>query len=147
MFSHSKGDRKIELFVFDAFIAILKIKKVASKFDNAQSLLHSFTDWDSVIREFEIAGEASKHLLQNKFLNKSYQEVVDFRNHITHQYFGIDADIVWAIIGNDLHDFEQALIQLIENMKPELKRELITAFIEDNRYLDFVVQTLTEIDQ
>lgn len=48
MFDINKVDRKIELFIFDVYIAILKIKKVASKFDNAEDLFHSFTDWDSV---------------------------------------------------------------------------------------------------
>ncbi len=64
MFDISKTDRAIELFMFDCIIAITKIKKVASKFNKAQDLLHSFTDWDSVIREFEIIGEASKYLLK-----------------------------------------------------------------------------------
>ena len=96
MFDIDKIDRNIELFIFDIFIAIQKIKKVSSKFDNVNDLLHSFTDWDSVIREFEIIGEASKYLLRDKLLTKDYQIVVDFRNQITHEYFGIDQDIVWT---------------------------------------------------
>ena len=52
MFDISKVNRAVELFIFDSIIAIVKIKKVTSKFDKSQDLLHSFTDWDSVIREF-----------------------------------------------------------------------------------------------
>jgi hypothetical protein len=36
MYDISKADRGIELFVFDIYIAILKIKKVASGFNNPQ---------------------------------------------------------------------------------------------------------------
>jgi len=143
MFDTSKIDRGVEMFMFDCFIAIVKIKKVANRFDKAQNLLHSFTDWDSVIREFEIIGESSKHLLKNDLIEGEYQKVVDFRNQITHEYFGIDEDIVWMIIRKDLDDFEAIIIDLIDEIEPTLKQELIEAFIEDNNYLDFVVEKLS----
>ncbi|MCI0501000.1 MAG: DUF86 domain-containing protein [Epsilonproteobacteria bacterium] len=145
MFDTNKINRNIELFIFDIFIAIQKIKKVSSKFDNVDELLHSFTDWDSVIREFEIVGEASKYLIRNKLVEHSNQRIVDFRNQIIHEYFGIDQDIVWGIINQKLTFFEQAIIELIKNIEPSLKQELIESFIEDNHYLDFVIKALNEL--
>jgi len=142
MFDIDKVDRKVELFIFDIFIAMQKIKKVSSKFDNVESLLHDFISWDSIIREFEIIGEASKYLLRNKLLQTQYQEVVDFRNQITHEYFGIDQDIVWAIVKVDLDDFESIISTLISDTDVILKQELIDSFIEDNQYLNFVVDAL-----
>lgn len=50
MYDINKVDREIELFIFDTFIAIQKIKYVSSKFDNVEDLLHDFMAWDSVIR-------------------------------------------------------------------------------------------------
>ena len=146
MFDINKVDRNIELFIFDIFIAVQKIKKVSSKFDNVDDLLHSFTDWDSVIREFEIIGEASKYLLRDKLVENSNQRIVDFRNQITHEYFGIDQDIVWAIINQKLTIFEQTIIELIKNIEPNLKQELIESFIEDNYYLDFIIEALRELN-
>ena len=140
-----KADRQIEMFILDIFVAIQKINKVASKFNNAQDLLYSFTDWDSVIREFEIIGEASKYLLEGKLLDSYYRKIVNFRNQITHEYFGIDLDIVWEIIHTKLDDLEQVIIELINKIEPNLKQELIDAFIEDNKYLDFVVEKLKDL--
>lgn len=145
MFDISKVNRAVELFIFDSIIAIVKIKKVTSKFDKSQDLLHSFTDWDSVIREFQIIGEASKYLLKNDLIDGEYQKVVDFRNQITHEYFGIDEDIVWTIIHKDLDSFEEIIISLMGDIKPDLKQELIESFIEDNKYLDFVVEELENL--
>lgn len=145
MFDINKTDRNIELFIFDIFIAIQKIKKVSSKFDKVQDLLHEFVAWDSVIREFEIVGEASKYLLRDKLLKSQYQEVVDFRNQITHEYFGIAQDIVWTIIHVDLDGFETIIIDLINNIEPKLKQELIDSFMEDNNYLDFVIEALEKL--
>jgi uncharacterized protein with HEPN domain len=144
MFDIDKVDRGTELFILDIYIAILKIKKVASKFDNVQNLLHSFTDWDSVIREFEIIGEASKYLIRDKLITKDYQIIVDFRNQISHGYFGIDQEVVWAVIHTDLKDFENIIIELINKL--EQKQELIDSFIEDSKYLDFVVQALEALN-
>ena len=146
MFDINKVDRNIELFIFDIFIAVQKIKKVSSKFDNVDDLLHSFTDWDSVIREFEIIGEASKYLLRDKLVENSNQRIVDFRNQITHEYFGIDQDIVWGIINQKLTPFEQTILELIKNIEPSLKQELIESFIEDNHYLDFIIEALRELN-
>ena len=121
MYDIDKSDRDLEFFIFDIYIAILKIKKVASEFDNVQDLLHSFIHWDSIIREFEIIGEASKYLLRDKLIDLEYRVVVDFRNQITHEYFGIDKDIVWTIINKDLDKFEEIILDLIQEIEPILK--------------------------
>jgi len=145
MFNINKVNRNIELFIFDIYIAILKIKKVASEFDNADNLQYDFKSWDSVIREFEIIGEASKYLMKASLLSQNYQVLVDFRNKITHEYFGIDNDIVWSIIHIELDDIENVILELINAIESNLKQELIEAFIKDNSYLDFVVKELKEL--
>jgi len=73
MFNTEKADRDIELFAFDVYVAILKIEYIAKEFSNVQELLHDFRSWDSVIREFEIIGEASKYLLKNNLIEKKLQ--------------------------------------------------------------------------
>lgn len=145
MFNIGRNDRNSELFVFDIFVAIQKIKKVSSQFDNVQALLHNFTSWDSVLREFEIIGEECKYLLRDKLIETKYRRIVDFKNQISHGYFGIDPDIVWAIIHQKLEPFENDIINLISKLESNLKKELIDSFIEDNSYLDFVVQALNDL--
>ena len=145
MFDVNKVDRNVELFIFDIYIAILKIKKVAGEFDNAENLQFDFRSWDSVIREFEIIGEASKYLLRDRLLSQNYQVLVDFRNKITHEYFGIDNDIVWSIIDGELGDIENVVLSLINKIELNLKQELVESFIIDNNYLDFVVKELKKL--
>ena len=124
MFDITKVDRKIEFFMFDIYIAILKIREVSSDFNDVENLFYDFRYWDSIIREFEIIGEASKYLLKDKLLTKDYQIVVDFRNQITHEYFGIDQDIVWATIHFDLKSYEIVILDLINNIKNDLRLNL-----------------------
>ena len=137
--------RKDEIFLFDILVAILKIEEVSKKFDNSQDLLYSFTDWDSVIREFEIIGEATKHLINKNILSKEYRAIVDFRNLIIHKYFGIDEEIIWNIIHKELPKFKKTILKLIIKIEPNLKKQLINSFLEDNKHLDFITKKLKEI--
>ena len=145
MFDINSVNRSVEMFIFDIYIAILKIEDTSSKFDNVQNLLYSYVHWDSVIREFEIIGEASKYLIKDDLFSKKYQVLVDFRNKITHEYFGIDQDIVWLIIYNDLDEIKYLILKLITNIENNLKIELIESFMQDNGYLEFVVEKLKKL--
>ncbi len=139
------SSREIEMFLFDVYIAILKIEKISLDFSNAQDLLYDFRSWDSVIREFEIIGEASKYLLKEELLHKDYRKVVDFRNYITHAYFGIDEEQVWNIIHNDLKNLKKIIENSIRDIPIELNNELINSFIEDNSYLKFIINDLNRL--
>jgi uncharacterized protein with HEPN domain len=146
MSNHSQNSRIVELFLFDIFVAIYKIQDILKDFKSAQELLFSYRDWDSVIREFEIIGEASKHLLKANLIKNDYQVIVDFRNKIAHGYFGIDESVVWSIAHSDLKDFLQTIRSLILDIEPVLKQELLLAFEEDNKYLDFIVDALKGLE-
>ena len=135
-------NRPIEMFVFDVFVAILKIEDTSKRYSNAEELLYNYNDWDSVIREFEIIGEASKHLVKNEALDKKYQKIVDFRNKISHEYFGVESSEIWNIIYSHLPELKILIEHMIVSIEIDLKKELISSFIEDNTYLDFVVEQL-----
>ena len=72
--------------------------------------------------------------------------VVDFRNKITHEYFGIDTDEIWDISFDDLVKYKDVILKYIQDIEPALKDELIKAFKEDNRYLDFIIESLEKLN-
>ncbi|WP_277640155.1 hypothetical protein [Wolinella succinogenes] len=84
------SSRVAELFLFDILVAMLKIEEVANRFENAQNLKHDFMAWDTVIREFEIIGEATSKLIKTGLLDEESSIVVqkikdiedDLRNEI-----------------------------------------------------------------
>lgn len=136
------SNRDLELFLFDLLVAIIKIEETVKNFTNADELKHDYLSWDSVIREFQIIGEATKHLIGNSILGEETRQVVDFRNLLVHHYFGIDEDAVWGIVQESLTDFKETVVFKIEMIEPSLKKELTDALIEENRYLEFVVKEL-----
>jgi uncharacterized protein with HEPN domain len=61
--------------------------------------------YSAVIREFEIIGEAVGKLpesFRERRPDVEWQDIKDFRNLLSHEYFGVDLEIVWKIIEDDL---------------------------------------------
>jgi uncharacterized protein with HEPN domain len=70
---------------------------------------------DAVIRQLEVLGEAASQLsdeTRDQYGMVPWQDITGMRNKLIHGYFGVDVDVVWKTVQEDL---------------PQLKREL-----EDN---------------
>ena len=140
-------ERIKELFLFDIVVAIQKVRFVANKFEKGDDLKFDFLYWDSIIREFEIIGEAMNYCIKFELFEdeKDKRKVVDFRNVLIHKYFGIDADAVLAIAKNNLDWLEKIILDRISKIDNNLKEELKEAMIEENKNLDFVTKIIKEI--
>lgn len=105
----SKKARDIELFIVDIFVALEKIELYTGAFKTADSFRHSSLHWDATIRQIEILGEALNHLLNDEsfstYAPKYFRKIVNFRNVIVHEYFGIDEEEVWDVVINKLKLF------------------------------------------
>ena len=123
-------------------LQLSRLKKTVDKFDNAQTLLHDYNAWDSVIREFEIIGEATNYLIKNNILDETSRVIVDFRNLLIHNYFGIDAEEVYDVVKSDLPNFKSLITDKLSHIDNNLKNDLIDAYIQSNSYLEFVILSL-----
>ncbi len=60
---------------------------------------------DAVIRNFEVIGEASKNLPQTvkeQYPEVPWNEMYLLRNKVSHEYFGVDYEIIWDVASNYL---------------------------------------------
>ena len=72
--------------------------------------------YSAVIREFEIIGEAVGKLpesFRQSCPDVEWQDIKDFRNLLIHEYFGIDLEIIWKVIEDDLPVLLDAVGELI----------------------------------
>ena len=79
---------------------------------------------DAVIRNFEIIGEASKRLSDEiKIKNPEipWNEKYYLRNRVTHEYFGVDYEIIWDITTNYLPDNKVLVDKIIEKIKSSIE--------------------------
>jgi len=71
----------------------------------------------AVVRCFEIIGEAAKNLpeeLKSKYPGIHWREITGMRDKMIHEYFGVNLQIVWQTIGEDLPSLEEAIKKLID---------------------------------
>jgi uncharacterized protein with HEPN domain len=105
----SKRDAK--LLIADILEAIAKIKLYTQS-----HIFETFTrdskTIDAAIRNFEVIGEAANRLPENFKDNHPQIEwfrIRGFRNRIVHDYMGIDYNIIWTIIENNLDQLDSDL--------------------------------------
>jgi uncharacterized protein with HEPN domain len=81
---------------------------------------------DAVVRNFEIIGEASSQLpkkVKDKYPHIEWRSMIDFRNVIIHEYFGIDLEITWNIIKTKLSPLEEKIKHLLDILPGDENRK------------------------
>lgn len=75
---------------------------------------------DAVIRNFEVIGEAAKNVSQsikNNYPDVPWNEMYLLRNKVSHEYFGVDYEIIWDIIVNYLPENKKQIEQILPSEK------------------------------
>lgn len=60
---------------------------------------------DAVVRNLEIIGEAANNIpkaFRKKHPNIEWHQIIGMRHRIIHDYFGVDENIIWFVVQNDL---------------------------------------------
>ncbi len=111
----SDKDRGNLLAIVDSCSKILKFTK---DLIDADDFFENDKTFDAVLMNFVIIGEAVSRLSQELKDMESdipWNGIKGFRNIVTHDYFGVDAEEVWQIVKNKLPE-------LIVNVNAVLKR-------------------------
>ncbi|RME23459.1 MAG: DUF86 domain-containing protein [Deltaproteobacteria bacterium] len=96
--------RPITLLLSDIIESIEKIERYVSALSYDGFIADEKTI-DAVVRNLEIIGEASNRLpesFQAQHPEIEWRRIVGLRNRIVHAYFGLDLEIIWEILQNEL---------------------------------------------
>lgn len=72
---------------------------------------------DAVVRNLTIIGEAARNMpeeIKSKNPKVAWKEAIGMRNKVTHEYFGVDEDILWKTIKEDLPILKKQISELLE---------------------------------
>jgi len=72
----------------------------------------------AVVRSLEVIGEAANKIPQNlrdNYPEASWQEIIGMRNRLIHEYFGIDIEIVWQTIEEDLEPLDKTVKRIVSD--------------------------------
>jgi uncharacterized protein with HEPN domain len=77
---------------------------------------------DAVIRRIEIIGEATKSLpdeFRERHEDVPWSEMARTRDKLIHGYFGIDLDLLFDIVEEDLPELKEKISRILEKMEKE----------------------------
>ena len=73
----------------------------------------------AVVRSLEVIGEAAGKIpqqIRDGYPEVSWQEIIGMRNRLIHEYFGIDLDIIWQTIEEDLKPLEVVVQSIVDDL-------------------------------
>ncbi len=107
--------RSTELYLRDIQDCIRKILRYTSHFTFRDFQLDVKTV-DAVIRNIEIIGEASRNIhsdFKKKHVSIPWVDMVAMRNICIHEYFGVDLEILWKTIQQDLPPIQKEISKML----------------------------------
>ena len=110
--------RNYSMFIKDMLDAMNKIDLVIQNI-SYQDLLEDDKTSSAVIRKLEIIGEASKNIPANvrrKYSGIDWEGMAGMRDKLIHFYFGVDYEILWKVIKEDLPAVRPQVERMLRDM-------------------------------
>lgn len=71
----------------------------------------------AVVRALEVLGEAANHVpeaVRKRHANLPWREMIAMRHKVVHEYFGVNLEIVWRTVVDELPALESAVAAIVE---------------------------------
>lgn len=106
------------MYLQDLLVAMTRIAEYIEGYD-FDRFKKDYKTVDAVIRNFEIIGEAAKNLPDSIKENNPdipWDEMYLLRNKVSHEYFGVDYEIIWDVCVNHLPGNRMQILSIIDSL-------------------------------
>jgi len=109
------GDKARIQHIFEAILDIESYVQNSSyeSFKSNSMMIHA------CVNQLEILGEAANRLtpqFKKLYSEIEWREIINLRNILIHEYFGIDTKIVWDIIKTDMISLKSRIKEIIDQI-------------------------------
>jgi uncharacterized protein with HEPN domain len=73
----------------------------------------------AVVRAIEIIGEAARQIpesLKDKHTEVPWKEMAGIRNKIAHEYFGVDVEVIWNTVKENIPQLKPLISDMLRDM-------------------------------
>jgi uncharacterized protein with HEPN domain len=108
--------RNWKLRISDILQCLAKIRRFTKgyTFDDFQNDEKTI---DSVLRNLEIIGEAARHVpsdVKSQYPEIPWAEMLTMRNIVSHEYHGVNLEIIWQTVKEDLPPLVSPLKRILQ---------------------------------
>lgn len=110
------GDRQRLLHILEA---IDEIQTYTVNTDIKSFLSNSMMRF-ACIKQIEIIGEAANTITPETkaiFTDLEWKQIIGMRHILVHEYFGVDFDLIWQVIINDLPTLKEKILNVIKTIQ------------------------------
>lgn len=78
---------------------------------------------NAVVRSLEVIGEATKKIpndMRAEYPDIPWKRMAGMRDKLIHDYFGVDLEIVWEVINNELPPIEPLIRRVLDDIGTEV---------------------------
>lgn len=116
--------RSIELYLDDIVMAIDNIHGYLSEVDN-YVVFNNDDRLRLIVRMLLVdIGEAASRIpveVRETYSEVSWTEIIAFRNILVHKYFGLDWEVIWDTVQNDLDTLRKTATRMLEELGEDKK--------------------------
>ncbi|MCI4624520.1 MAG: DUF86 domain-containing protein [Candidatus Magnetoovum sp. WYHC-5] len=106
-------------YLYDMLSSITDIEMFIANM-TYQEFINDKKTMNAVVRSIEIIDEASKVIpksIKDMETSVPWNKIIAMRNKITHEYFGVDLNIIWNTINYDLPALKNSIQVLVNKYK------------------------------
>ena len=101
----------------DILEAIERIERYATRGRNAFENDELIQNW--IVHHLQIIGEATAQLsaaLRERYSETPWRDIIGMRNVLVHDYFGVDTNIVWKVVENELPSLRDEIERILTEL-------------------------------
>lgn len=110
------GDKQRLLHILES---IEEIEKYTAG-ENLENFMQNSMMKFASVKQIEIIGEAANHITEetkNKFSEIQWRQITGLRHVLVHEYFGIDSNLIWQIIIEDIPALKMNIQEVLSSME------------------------------